>query len=74
MQKDISIAGVLKLSVVERIQLVEDVWDSIVTIPEAVSLTNKQKEELDRRLKAYHNNPTAGSPWDEVKKMALLRK
>ena len=51
----------------ERIQLVEDLWDSIATVPEAVSLTEAQKEELDRRLDAYHKNPDAGSPWELVK-------
>ena len=38
-----------KLSVAERIQLAEDLWDSI---PEStdVPLTDAQKTELDRRL------------------------
>ncbi len=31
---------ILNLSVSERIQLVEDIWDSIVEIPEAMILTD----------------------------------
>jgi putative addiction module component (TIGR02574 family) len=58
---------ILKLSVSERIRLVEDIWDSIREVPEAVELTEEEKEELDRRLEAYHNNPHAGSPWKTVK-------
>ena len=66
--KQISVAEVLKLSVPERIQLVEDIWDSVASVPEAVPLTDAQRRELDRRLEAHRKNPRAGSPWSEVKK------
>ena len=65
--ENITISDLLELSISERIQLVADLWDSIATVPEAVSLTEAQKEELDRRLDAYHKNPDAGSPWESVK-------
>jgi len=58
---------ILNLSVSERIQLVEDIWDSIVDVPEAVALTDDQKRELDNRLDAYHLRPDEGSPWQEVR-------
>ncbi len=74
MRNDVSMANILKLNVSERIQLVEDVWDSVAAIPEAIPLTDKQKKELDQRLAAYHNNPSAGSPWKEVKKRISSRK
>ena len=60
-------ADVLNLSVTERIQLVEDIWDTIAEVPEQVELTDAQKAELDRRLEAYHRNPSEGSPWSIVK-------
>jgi putative addiction module component (TIGR02574 family) len=60
-------ADVLSLSVPERIQLVEDIWDSIAELPEEVGLTAEQKAELDRRLDAYHRNPDEGSPWGMVR-------
>lgn len=65
--KKITAADVLDLPVVDRIQLVEDIWDSIASSPEAVSLTEDQRAELERRLEAYHRDPGAGSPWEEVK-------
>ena len=71
MRNEISIASILKLNISERIQLVEDVWDSIVSVPEAMPLTDQQKKELDQRIAAYHNNPSLGSPWKEVKKRIL---
>jgi putative addiction module component (TIGR02574 family) len=60
-------ADVLSLSVSERIQLVEDIWDTIAEVPEAVDLSDEQKAELDRRLDAYHRNPDEGSPWGMVR-------
>jgi len=65
--KSQSIAGYVKLSVPERIQLVEDIWDSIAEMPEELPLTEAQQAELDRRLDAYHRNPEGGLPWEYVK-------
>jgi putative addiction module component (TIGR02574 family) len=62
-----SLADVLELSVPERIQLVEDIWDSIAAIPQAVSLTQAQRDELDRRLDDLEAHPEDGSPWETVK-------
>lgn len=62
------IADIIELSVAERIQVVEDIWDSIAAVPEAVPLNEGQKNELDRRLDAYHRNPDVGSPWADVRK------
>ena len=63
----ISRAEILKLSVSERILLVEDIWDSIAEAPEEIALSQAQELELDARLDAYHMNPTEGSPWAIVK-------
>lgn len=63
----ISLAEILELPIEERIQLVEDVWDSIAEVPDATPLTDEQKAELDRRLDAYNKNPAAGSSWEIVR-------
>jgi putative addiction module component (TIGR02574 family) len=55
------------LSVAERIQLVEDIWDSIAADPEALELPEAQRQELDSRLQAYQQDPAGGATWDEVK-------
>ena len=67
-------ADVLSLSVPERIQLVEDIWDTIAEVPEEVVLTDEQKAELDRRLDAYHQNPDQGSPWRVVRERIRSRR
>ena len=63
----LTLGDLLELSVSERIQLVEDLWDSVTAVPDAVPLTEAQKEELDRRLTAYREDPDAGSPWESVR-------
>ena len=63
----VSKAEILKLSISERILLVEDIWDSIAEAPEEIALTQAQEQELDARLDAYHKNPTEGSPWAMVR-------
>ncbi len=55
------------LSVPERIQLVEDLWDSIAASAEEVPLTAAQREELDRRLDEFERDPDSGRPWPEVR-------
>src|SRR5205823_6409693 len=39
---------ILQLSISERIQLVEEIWDTIVDAPEQLLLTEAQRAELDR--------------------------
>jgi putative addiction module component (TIGR02574 family) len=61
------LSEILRLTVAERIQLAEDIWDSVAAFPEALPLTDAQKEELDRRLQSYAENPSEGISWDELK-------
>ena len=63
----VDIEGILKLSVAERIELVEAIWDSIAAAPESLPVTEAQKRELDRRLAHYQDNPNAGRTWEEVR-------
>lgn len=66
--KQITATDTLELSIPERIQLVEDIWDSIATNPSEVALTSEEKKLIDERLNAYHKNPSLGSPWEDVYK------
>ena len=55
-----------KMSVDERIVLVEEIWDGIAEENGAVELTQEQKQELDRRLDFLEKNPGVGRTWDEI--------
>jgi putative addiction module component (TIGR02574 family) len=58
-----SMDEIRRLSVSERIQLVEDIWDTIATSHEEVPLTDAQRVELDRRLEEHSRDPSAGRTW-----------
>ncbi len=55
--------GIDRLSVADRLALVEEIWDSLEQVP----ITEPQKQDLQRRLAAYEANPKAGSSWEDVK-------
>ena len=59
-------ADTLMLPVAERLQLVEDIWDTIAAAPEALPLTDEDRQWIDDRLAARRHDPQAGSPWEEV--------
>jgi putative addiction module component (TIGR02574 family) len=65
--------GIDRLGVSERIQLVQEIWDSIAASAEEFPLTEAQRQELDRRLALLEANPDNVIPWDEVEARALAR-
>ena len=67
MHREMSASDALALSPAERILLVEEIWDSIANVPEAVQVTEDQQRELDSRLEACRRDPGAGVPWDVVR-------
>ena len=50
------IAKIANLSTPEKILLVEDLWDNIVSDESNVSVPQSHSNELDRRLKRYKSN------------------
>jgi putative addiction module component (TIGR02574 family) len=58
-----------KLPISERLQLVEDLWDSIAedSPEEPFPVTPELAEELDRRLAEFEADPDSALPWEEVR-------
>ena len=56
-----------RLSVAERIQLAEDLWDSVAAEAGALPLTATQTVELERRLADLARDPGAGETWNVVR-------
>ena len=52
------------LSAEERLNLIEQIWDSLQA--EDVPVTEKQKAELDRRIEEMDRDGKRGIPWEEV--------
>jgi len=63
----IDLDEVLRLPVVERLRLVEAIWDSIAEQSDAVPLTDTQRAELDRRLAEHEADPDDVVPWEDIK-------
>lgn len=59
------------LPIPDRVQLVEQIWDSIVEDKGQFQLTDAQKAELDSRLAAQQSDPGRGSTWNDVKSRLL---
>ena len=55
-----------KLSAAERLELVEELWDSIADDDAALALTDEQRDDLERRLAEADADFTGGLPWEEV--------
>jgi putative addiction module component (TIGR02574 family) len=62
----------MKLTPQERLDLVEDLWDSIAQ-DDMPPLTSEQKEELDRRYAEHLRDPGSASNWEDVKTRLLAR-
>ena len=65
--------SIVELSVSEKLQLVEDLWDDIASTPSAVPVHDWQKEELARRKQNLLNNPTSGLSWQEIQRRIRSR-
>jgi putative addiction module component (TIGR02574 family) len=60
-----------RLTVAERIQLAQDLWDSVAESDEVIELTDAQRAELDRRIEAHGDDPSAAIPWEVFRKELL---
>lgn len=59
---------IFDLSMSEKLQLLEDLWDDIASDPAAVPLPDWQKEELNRRKQNLLQNPGSALSWDEIQR------
>ncbi len=68
------LAELLQLSPAERIQLAEDLWDSVAASPDSMpGLTEAQIAECERRLSEHDRDPSRAVPWEEARARLLSR-
>lgn len=66
--KNTVIAELLKLSPAERIQLAEDLWDSVAARPELLpALSDDQRQEIERRVAEHARDPSSAVSWEDVR-------
>ncbi|MBL8830442.1 MAG: addiction module protein [Planctomycetaceae bacterium] len=58
--------GIDRLSIAERIALVEEIWDSVAEERDSLPLTSAQREDLQHRLDESLAYPECGADWEEV--------
>jgi putative addiction module component (TIGR02574 family) len=57
---------ILRLPVPQRLQLVSEIWDSILEDPSLLPISDELARELDARLQAHRNEPESSEPWAVV--------
>ncbi|MFQ5598876.1 MAG: addiction module protein [Nitrospiria bacterium] len=68
MKKDRIIQEINRLSLPEKLLLVEDIWDSIVLGDLELPIPQWQKEELDKRYQHYLHGKPSLHDWQDVHK------
>jgi putative addiction module component (TIGR02574 family) len=56
----------MKLTPAERIELVEDLWDTI-GLDSLPSLSAEELDEIDRELAEHRQDPAGSQSWDAVR-------
>ena len=71
MSRSSQLADIKRLSIDERMALIEEIWDSIVSENSVMPPTPAECAELDRRLAAMEKDPAAGESWESIKQRLL---
>jgi putative addiction module component (TIGR02574 family) len=59
--------SLLSLSIAQRIELVETLWDSVAVEAQTLPLQEQERLEIELRLSEHKANPEDTVSWDRVK-------
>jgi len=59
----VTLDEILELPAAERVEIAQEIWESVFNHPETLPLTQAQTDELERRWRAFQQNPEEGEPW-----------
>ncbi len=62
----VDIGPLLQLPVSERLEIIEQLWDSIASNEKTIPVPQWQKEELAQRKARFVENPDRASDWEEA--------
>ena len=57
-----------KLSVAQRIELIGEIWDSVIADGWRPPLSEELKSELERRIAEDRADPDSAIPWEDVQR------
>lgn len=56
-----------KLSTAEKMDLVDELWDSVLEEQDHIEITEAQRAELNKRLDKYELDKDGGDSWEIVR-------
>ena len=63
----IDMDAIMRLSVSERVQLVQDIWDTLQPTASELPVTGAQRALLDTRLAEHEADPGSAVTWEVVR-------
>jgi putative addiction module component (TIGR02574 family) len=66
-------ATIFQLSRAEKLQLIEELWDSLAQEESQQPLAKWKIDELNRREEAFQKDPSAALSWEQVEASILRR-
>lgn len=67
MARSLSADEIEQMSIEERLQLVEKIWNSIASHPDSLPVSEHDRRELHQALTEYRANPSDTRSWEEVR-------
>ena len=67
----IEISAIRKLSLADRLRLVEEIWDSIAEEADLLPVSDGERDMIDERIAAYRRAPGTAVTWEEAKARIL---
>lgn len=55
------------LSTAEKLELIDELWENVLKDQSKITITEAQREELDRRLDQYEIDKDEGESWKIVR-------
>ncbi|MEJ2541490.1 MAG: addiction module protein [Gemmatimonadota bacterium] len=62
------IETIKRLSVRERVRLVQEIWDTLQPTASELPVTDEQRDIVTARLERHRRDPSAAIPWSEVRR------
>jgi putative addiction module component (TIGR02574 family) len=61
-----AVIDISTLTIEQRLELLDEIWESLYETPEAIPLTEAQRQELDRRIDDLDREGPVGQPLEQV--------
>ena len=70
---DFKTSDILVMSVEQRLELIERIWDTLVDTPEKIPIPSWHINAIDRALSQHEKDPLSGASWVEVRERIVKR-